>query len=169
MFLIDNFYSKEDWIKVNDIINNLKFKETYQPRHSPNIDNRLKAYPCHEAHSDELIDILIKTLKEKTDLNIGFVRSAIRKIYLDELLQSPLGTEGSLHYDHACQFAGVVYFDGLSIKGGTSLYFHNEQFEPDVMYAARPNRAVIYKADTLHCANYDKAYKQRIIQTIFVS
>ena len=169
MILIDNFYSKENWTKVNKIISNLKFKETHQPKNSPNIDNRLKAYPCHEAHSDELLNILVETLKEKTDINIGFVKSAIRKIYLDELLQSPQGTEGALHYDHACKFAGVVYFDGLSIKGGTSLYFHNEQFEPDVMYAARPNRAVIYSANTLHCANYDKVYKQRIIQTIFVS
>ena len=101
------------------------------------------------------------------ELNIGFVRSAIRKIYLEELLQCPLGTEGSLHYDQSCEWAGVVYFDGVSIKGGTSLYFHNEQFEPDIMYAAKPNRAVIYKANTLHCANYDKAYKERIIQTIF--
>ncbi len=169
MFLIDNFYSKEDWLDINNTIKELKFTKTHQPRHSPNIDNRLKAYPCHEAHSDKLIEILIKTLKEKTELDIGFVRSAVRKIYLDELLQSPLGTEGSLHCDHGCKYAGVVYFDGLSIKGGTSLYFHNEQFEPDIMYAARPNRAVIYSANTLHCANYDKVYKERIIQTIFIS
>ena len=90
-----------------------------------------------------------------------------RKILAKELLQSPVGIEGSLHCDPNCEWAGVVYFDGVSIKGGTSLYFHHEQFEPDVIYAARPNRAILYKANTLHCANYDIAYKQRIIQTIF--
>ena len=96
MFLIDNFYNKDDWANVNKIIKSLKFKATHQPQHSQNIDNRLKGYPCYESHNDKLINILTKTLKEKTELNIGFVRSAIRKIYLEELLECPLGLEGSL-------------------------------------------------------------------------
>ena len=167
MILIDNFYNENDWIAINKKIKNLEFIETHQPQSSRSIDNRLKGNPCYEAHDDELIVTLTKTLKEKTDLSISFVRSAIRKILAKELLQSPVGIEGSLHCDPNCEWAGVVYFDGVSIKGGTSLYFHHEQFEPDVIYAARPNRAILYKANTLHCANYDIAYKQRIIQTIF--
>lgn len=177
--IYDNFYNEKDWTRVNELVKKMNFTATHQPTTSYSIDNRLKGYPCYETWPEdneedlkELKDILKKTVEEKTGWKIKSVNTAFRKIYSDELKQSPFHNgESSIHRDFDCDKAGVVYFDGLTIKGGTSVFFDQqdgEQFEPDVVYGARPNRAVLYDSHVLHRANHDFAYKVRTIQTIFI-
>ena len=42
------------------------------------------------------------------------------------------------------------------------------QYEPDVIYAARPNRAILYDSQIFHCANHDNAYDVRTIDISLV-
>tara|TARA_B100001093_G_C26845193_1_gene1022405 strand:- start:39 stop:572 length:534 start_codon:yes stop_codon:yes gene_type:complete len=173
MQLIDNFYNEDEWIKVNALLNTMKFTPTCQPEDNT-IDNRLKGYPCYETKKqpslDFLKEILLGALKRNTMYNINNLDTSFRKIYTKELEKSPAISHSSIHKDTNIKMAGVVYFNGLTIKGGTSLYFNKNmstQFEPDVIYAARPNRAVLYDSQIFHCANHDYAYDVRTIQTIF--
>jgi hypothetical protein len=177
MQLIDNFYNDEEWLKVNALLNVMKFTPTSQPEYNTGtIDNRMKGYPCYETKQQprlfELEELLKQSLQRHTMYKIKHIKTAFRKIYTEELKKSPLkNVQSPIHRDFHCDIAGVVYFDGLTIQGGTSLFFNedfNTQFEPDVIYAARPNRAILYNAETLHCANHDSNYDFRTIQTIFL-
>lgn len=174
MQLFDNFYNENEWAKVNALLNVMKFTPTYQPENNT-IDNRLKGYPCYETKEQPSLDLLKEmvtgALQRNTMYNIKNIDTSFRKIYTKELEKSPANNHPSIHKDtDSRKMAGVIYFDGLTIKGGTSLYFNTSmstQFEPDVIYAARPNRAILYDSQIFHCANHDNAYDVRTIQTIF--
>ena len=174
MQLFDNFYNENEWAKVNALLKVMKFTPTYQPENNT-IDNRLKGYPCYETKEQPSLDLLKEivsgALQRNTMYNIKNINTYFRKIYTKELEKSPANNHSSIHKDaDTHKMAGVIYFDGLTIKGGTSLYFNTSmstQFEPDVIYAARPNRAILYDSQIFHCANHDNAYDVRTIQTIF--
>jgi len=170
MILIDDFYEPFEWKEINKLKNSLEYKPTCQPE-STHIDRRLKNYPCYETDFNQrLKDITLNTLKNKTNLNIKNVNTKFRKILTSEINQSPLANQSQMfkHKDTAySDYAGVVYFNGLTIKGGTSLFFTDSQIEPDVIFGAKPNRLILYKSNVFHCANHDYLYDTRIIQTIF--
>tara|TARA_Y100001951_G_C11292567_1_gene273246 strand:- start:956 stop:1471 length:516 start_codon:yes stop_codon:yes gene_type:complete len=170
MLIVDNFYSPFDFSDIIRFIKESKFTPTMQPKNI-NYDNRLKGYPCYESiPTDRIKEITLRSLREKTPYKFKNLKTEFRKIFAKELLQSPLANqkEGILHKDDEHAYAGVIYFDGLTIKGGTSLFFTDDQIEPDIIYAARPNRLILHKSDIMHCANYDYCYKERTIQTIFL-
>jgi len=178
MLLLDDFYNPFEWSTVKDLMSKMTFTATCQPE-SETIDNRLKAYPCYETYGNidennkylnQLHDLTLTVLKNKTDIQIESLDTAFRRILTKEINQSPLAGQKSFikHKDKHADMAGVIYFEGLTIEGGTSLFFTELQYEPDIVYAAKPNRAVLYSSDTLHCANHDYNYEVRTVQTIFI-
>jgi hypothetical protein len=170
MILIDDFYDPFEWKEINKLKDTLEYHPACQPE-SNHIDLRLKNYPCYETgYNKRLKDITLKALKKKTQVDIKDVDTEFRKVLTSEINQSPLAhrTEMIKHKDTSYgNYAGVIYFNGLTIKGGTSLFFTEAQVEPDVIFGAKPNRLILYKANTIHCANHDYLYETRIIQTIF--
>ena len=176
MILIDDFYSPTDYINILKVIKTTKWFPEMQPYTNTNIDNRLKMMPCYQSivpieWKEKTLDLLHEKVPS---IKFDMLRTFWRKTLAKELLQSPLKdkTQGLIHQDDDnFNWAGIIYFNGLTIKGGTSLFLTDKeglQIEPDVIFAAKPNRLVLYKSNIRHAANYDHCYKERVVQTVFL-
>lgn len=173
--LIDNFYEENHLGLMTLCFQNMLFKETHQSQHIP-ITNRFHGYPCYETNSLQKIDnvfgpydIFKNTFEKKTNKKILYLNSFFRKTKLQELKQSPIFKKERPHKDpFYFDYAGLIYFNSNSLKDGTSIYDHEDHFEPSAIIGSKLNRCVYYNSNQPHSAPTDQSVEERWVQPFFL-
>ena len=175
LYVIDNFYSPEDFnFMVSASLLN-PYDTTYQPN-SNFMHRKENGYICHETKEfnkeDLAFNLFYRTFQEKTLLKVNFIRTHFRKIYSSDIPhvfkygmsphQDRIGTTGEIN------IAGVVHINASGLEDGTALFSSNEQIEPDIIIGAVPNRCVFYDPKIWHRPLQDKRTELRIIQPFFM-
>lgn len=171
--VIDDFFSMDDFFKIKAYQECSPYQARYQPFQA-NYSNRFKGYPVWEFSIEKnhpVYDMLLKTIELKFSNEFEIKIALLRKIYTDELLKSPYkGRQyGMIHKDNNdIAMAGVIYLNGESINGGTYLFSHELQVEPEIIVGSKINRCVIYDSNILHSAGIEWEDKVRNIIAFFL-
>jgi hypothetical protein len=173
--IIDDFYLKDElgFIYFEALIN--YFTPSYQPD-GKWYQNRNHAYPCYQTKNfDEqtyIYTTLFNKLNPMFNNKIKTFKTCFRKILKSEVLdnRSQFKSDAPLrHHDSNEDFAGVIYLTNFSIMDGTKLFtLDKNQYEPDIVIGAKPNRMILYNAKTWHEPSFDKNNDVRFIQTFFI-
>ena len=176
------FHAVEDFYEPNDlgiiILNfvNLNFKTTFQSLDVYYGSERMNAYPCYETEPMQIEDNLLspytlfkKTFEEKTNIKILKLHTFFRKTKLSELKESPSWNQHKPHKDSEYyDIAGLIYFNGSSLKDGTNFYLNKEHYEPTAVIAAKYNRCVFYGTQLPHCPSMVQQVEERWTQPFFL-
>lgn len=172
MYIIDDFYSVEDYEKMFTNASSVKYTATYQPNERF-FQDRLKAYPCYQSDEfkfeDNVAKIFIKTFEEKSKFRLLTVKSYFRKILSSEL-KTIFKYGIASHQDSTkFDFAGVIYYNIHSLYDGTAIYSSAAHREPDIIIGAKTNRCVFYNPQLFHSPLHDKDTEVRLIQPFFIT
>jgi len=149
------------------------FNTSYQPGEAF-VQNRLNAYPCYETkllnEESSIYKILHSKLNLLLDNKIERLHTRFRKIYKNELENKSIFKNMSLkHQDEKQDIAIVIYLNNFNIMDGTKLYTMGQnQFDPDIVIGAKPNRLIMYKSETWHEPCIDLNTELRVIQVAFI-
>jgi hypothetical protein len=173
--IFDNFYSNDElgFIFFEGLMN--YFNISCQPG-EVYYQNPSHAYPCHETKKFDdktlVYHTLIKKLNPLFDNKIKTLTTFFRKTLRSEILEnkSQFKSDAPLrHQDLDADFAGLIYITNLSIMDGTKLFTVNkDQWEPDIVIGAKPNRMIVYNSNIWHEPNFDKNIESRFIQPFFI-
>jgi len=174
--IYDDFYSNEElgFVFFESLMNQFHF--THQPSESW-YQNNYEAYPCHQTkefiEGSWLHSILLKKLNPIFDNKIKKLKTFFRKTIGSEIFsnRSQFKSDAPLrHQDLSHDFAGLIYITNFGIMDGTKLFTKDKnQFEPDIVIGSKPNRMILYTANTWHEPNFDKNNEIRFIQPFFLT
>jgi hypothetical protein len=166
--VIDNFYPENVLGILTLKFLNLPFQATWQSNQQYYSD-RMQGYPCHETFHLKDNDygqlIFKEQFKLKTNINILHMQTFLRKTKLKELQKSPSWGQYKPHVDgDIWDYAGVVYFNGASLKDGTRMYSYEHDYEPTLMVAAKLNRCIFYNSLDWHSQSMEQTVEERWVQ-----
>ena len=174
--IVEDFYNPNDLgiIILNFI--NLNFKESFQSHQTFYGSERINAYPCYESDKMKYQDnnlnpynIFKKTFENKSNLKILELITFFRKTKLSELKESPSWNQHKPHKDsNLYDIAGVIYFNGSSLKDGTNFYLDKNHYEPTAIVGPRFNRCVFYDPQLPHCPSMCQQVEERWTQPFFL-
>lgn len=174
--IIEDFYEPNDLGIVVLHFINLHFNSSYQ-----SLDNyygdRMLGYPCYQSstmkpqENDKLnpYEIFKKTFEHKTKTKIYKLDTFFRKSKKHELKDSPSWNEHKPHVDNPIyDIAGLIYFNGASLKDGTNFYSSFDHYEPTAIVSAKVNRCVFYNSQLPHCPSMVQHVEERWVQPFFL-
>jgi hypothetical protein len=173
LFIVENFYSPEDFnfVLTSSMLN--PYVGTYQPRDSFYY-RKEDAYSCHEtkdfSEEDIVFNKFCKTFQEKTSFKIQKISTRFRKIYSSEIenvLKYGMPSHQDLVKD-TVNIAGIVYINTSGLEDGTSFFSSKNQIEPDIIIGSVPNRCIFYDPSIWHRPLQDKKTNMRVIQPFFL-
>ena len=166
-----NFFSGKDFMQMKDDLEQLKYKQTYQP--DTYYGNRLQAFPCYESSYDQLKDTIINRLEGVLKSDISSLNVIARKTLMSEVKQSKsYGKYGFIHRDvddnKETLIAGMMYFD-QSFDGGTAFFENHWDKTPDIYVSAYPNRLILYHGHRWHAPAIDYTFEERKTLSFFAT
>jgi hypothetical protein len=174
---IENFYEPNDLGLVILNFMNLHFDKTYQSQETYYGSERMNAYPCYQTVTTKPDEenifnphtILKNTFERKTNKKIYVLKTFFRKTKLKELQESPSWNQHKPHTDgDDFDIAGIIYFNGSSLKDGTNFYLNKDHYEPTAVIAAQYNRCVFYGTQLPHCPSMVQQVEERWTQPFFL-
>ena len=148
---VDNFYEGEALGFVALHFLNEHFINSYQSQDYFFQGDRTNAYTVKETknilgeNEKSIYQLLKNTFRKKTNLELLYLETKLRKIEKKELQNSSSFRQLRPHQDNK-QFdiAGIIYFNGSKLKDGTYFFNTLNDFEPTAIVAPKVNRCVFY-------------------------
>ena len=175
--IIDDFYDLNNLGLVMVNFMNLHFDKTYQSQDTYYGAERMNAYPCYqtvkckpnEQNNLNPHSILKNTFERRTNQKIFVLETFFRKTKLDELKNSASWNQHKPHTDDVLfDVAGLIYFNGSSLKDGTNFYLDANHYEPTAVVGAKYNRCVFYGTQLPHCPSMIQEVEERWTQPFFL-
>ncbi len=168
---IDCFYDANDLGLIALNFLNFRFNPSVQSQKGHYGGDRLKGWPCHETGEipKELKETFIQTFEKKTNIQILYMTSFLRKTKKSEVESSPSYGQFKQHIDSPnYDIAGVVYYNSNSLDDGTRIYMTEQCYEPTTIIGSRGNRCVFYGTQVWHCPPMLQTVDERWTQPFFL-
>lgn len=166
--IIDNFFEEE---KLNQIVNHIKKNVVFTPQYFEDATEKtIETFYGNRFilnKDKKLLNIFIKQAEKKFSLKI-------KKIYPwcgIDLRNMKIFQPHTDDY-HGIKLNVLVMLDGpIGVSTGTCFFTENElsENELDIHVGFRPNRAVLFSSDRMHCAHKsDLEILKRYTATLFI-